>query len=193
MAAALTVKMSASAERGKVEEEEFAMWLFGYGSLIWNPDFPYLERRTCCLHGWSRRFWQGSTDHRGVPGRPGRVVTLIQDPAATCWGVAYRMCESEAEVILARLDHREKGGYERHTVELWLEGQHRQPALVYVAPEHNQDYLGPAPMPALALQIRSAVGPSGPNPEYVLRLAASLRELAVEDEHVFELERHLTE
>ncbi len=167
------------------------MWLFGYGSLIWNPDFPYLERRTCCLPGWSRRFWQGSTDHRGVPGRPGRVVTLVEEPAAVTWGVAYQMDHGVAEEILARLDIREKNGYLRSTVQLLLEGVHPQPALAYVAREYNPDFLGPAPLPELARQILGAAGPSGPNPDYVLRLAESLRELAVEDDHVFELERLL--
>jgi cation transport regulator ChaC len=166
------------------------LWIFGYGSLIWRPSFPFVERRAAILHGYARRFWQGSTDHRGVPGAPGRVVTLVPEAAAACWGAAYAIERHAADEVIAHLDHREKGGYERRDVELALPGDAERlgGAVVYLATPGNPNYLGPAPLDAIARQVRAARGPSGANREYVLRLAASLRELGAEDAHVFALE-----
>ncbi len=169
------------------------MWVFGYGSLIWRPSFPFLERRTALLRGYVRRFWQGSTDHRGVPGAPGRVVTLIAEPAAACIGAAYRVAEEELPAVLAGLDIREKNGYER----LWLPLALDPPdgpvveGLVYLAGPGNSEFLGPAEPGEIAQQIRRSRGPSGPNAEYLLRLAGALRLLDARDEHVAELEQLL--
>lgn len=203
--------MQEVATPGGGEEDATAdagIWIFGYGSLVWRPAFAHRERRPARLRGFARRFWQGSTDHRGVPGAPGRVVTLVPDAAASCVGVAYRLEEAAAEEVLNRLDHREKGGYARHRVRLELGTPHAptadaerpapaaasgtaEGALVYVATEANPNYLGPAPLEAIAAQVRGARGPSGPNAEYVLRLAEALRELGDEDPHVFALARLL--
>jgi glutathione-specific gamma-glutamylcyclotransferase len=171
-------------------------WIFGYGSLVWRPAFPFAERRRARLQGWSRRFWQGSTDHRGVPGAPGRVVTLVEEAGATCWGVAYRVAEPDRDAVLAGLDHREQGGYERRVVEAWLDedddddggaaagGVARVPALLYVATASNPEYLGPAPLEQIAGEVRRSHGPSGGNLDYVLALHRALAELGVEDAHV---------
>ena len=67
------------------------VWVFGYGSLMWRPDFKYLNSGQASINGWSRRFWQGSTDHRGVPGAPGRVVPRVETPDACCGGMAYEI------------------------------------------------------------------------------------------------------
>lgn len=169
-------------------------WIFGYGSLIWRPSFAFVERRSALLRGWSRRFWQGSTDHRGVPGRPGRVVTLLEDAEAQCLGVAYRVLASELDDALAQLDHREKGGYERHEVSLSLFAPDEQvTGLLYLANAQNPEFLGPAPLESIAAQIRASCGPSGENREYVLQLADALKALGAHDEHVFALDRLLRE
>ncbi len=163
-------------------------WIFGYGSLVWRPAFEHLEASPAMLRGFARRFWQGSTDHRGVPGAPGRVVTLVRDERAECVGVAYRVSESVWSDVIGALDHREKGGYERHEVTLsLLPDRGAVDALVYVAGATNPNYLGPAESEAIVSQIAGARGPSGPNDEYLLRLEEALRALGADDPHVFEL------
>jgi cation transport regulator ChaC len=167
------------------------MWIFGYGSLIFRPSFPFEERRQAWLKGWARRFWQGSTDHRGVPEAPGRVVTLVPEPDARCWGVAYRIAAERVEEVLAHLDVREQGGYERHQVLLeTCEPPHLE-AVVYVAGPSNPHYLGPASLEEIAAVVRSARGPSGSNRDYVKLLADALVQAGEHDPHVTELVRLL--
>jgi cation transport protein ChaC len=169
------------------------LWIFGYGSLLWRPAFAHAERRAGWLEGWARRFWQGSPDHRGGRERPGRVVTLVPEADARCWGLVYRVEPARRDEVLEALDRRESGGFERRELEVRLHGAAGgvRTALVYVAPPGNPNYLGPAPLDAIAAQVRRSSGPSGSNTDYVLRLAACLRELGAEDPHVFELAARL--
>ena len=164
-------------------------WVFGYGSLIWRADFPWLARQPAILTGWARRFWQGSHDHRGVPDAPGRVVTLVPAPDETCVGVAYRV-ESQ---VFQHLDHREKNGYERVAVGLKLADGEHVDGVVYVAPIDNSAFLGDAPLGEMARQIQSAEGPSGSNVDYLLELAAALRDFDADDPHVFAVEAAVRE
>lgn len=199
------------------------LWLFGYGSLIWRPDIEFIERRAARIRGWSRRFWQGSHDHRGLPHAPGRVVTLIREAGASCDGMAYLVDRTVADETFSQLDHREKNGYERHSVRLEFHAAGGASAdrasadrasadgasadgasadrastdpengVVYIAPINNFAYLGPAPIEQIATQIHASVGPSGRNIDYLLELADALRALEADDDHVFELEAAVRE
>lgn len=167
--------------------EQSELWLFGYGSLIFKVDFPYLERRPATIYNWTRRFWQGSHDHRGTPAAPGRVATLIEQPGAVCTGMAYLVTPE----VFAHLDHREKNGYLRFTTDMHFDSGETAAGLVYIATQDNAAFLGPASELEIAHHIARSRGPSGPNDEYLLRLAEALEELGADDPHVFGIARHL--
>ncbi len=169
---------------GGAYPRDVPLWIFAYGSLVWRPDFPFAERVPARLDGWGRRFWQGSTDHRGVPGAPGRVVTLVPDPAASTWGMAFRVPPAEADTVLARLDHREQGGYERWTPSVTARDGRTLPALCYRATPDNPNWLGPASPHAIVATIRTSVGPSGANAEYLEELHRALEHLGGLDDHL---------
>ncbi len=167
-------------------------WIFGYGSLVFRPAFPFEYRVLGRMEGWTRRFWQGSTDHRGVPGAPGRVATLVETPGGHVHGMAYAIAERDRRSILAKLDHREKGGYSRAFRPVHLHGATVQ-ALVYWADETNPEYLGEAPLLDMAAQIAGSRGPSGANAEYVLRLDAALQSFGIADPDLAALARAVRE
>lgn len=169
------------------------VWLFGYGSLIYKADFPYIERRPASITGWARRFWQGSHDHRGTPAAPGRVVTIIAQEAAVCHGMAYLISPE----VFVHLDHREQNGYLRVATDITFDdgvdiGQTVEGA-VYIARDDNEAYLGAASEQEIAQHIARSAGPSGPNSDYLNHLAVALRELGKHDAHVFAIEQYLAE
>lgn len=164
-----------------------SVWLFGYGSLIYKVDFPFLEQRPAFIEGWARRFWQGSHDHRGTPEAPGRVVTLIEQPDAMCKGMAFRVSPK----VFEYLDVREKNGYLRFSTRMTFDDGRHADGLVYIATEDNEAFLGEAPEADIARQIALASGPSGPNSDYLLRLAESLRALGDDCSHTFSIEAYL--
>lgn len=174
--------------------EKTSLWIFGYGSLVWKPDFKFKRSKIGFIRGYKRRFWHGDTFHRGDKDMPGRVVTLVEDYDACTWGVAYEVTDIQIEESLQYLNMRETvlGGYITKMVEFIPQekGQGKMLALVYIATSDNPIYLGPATPTEIAAQIAICRGNTGHNIEYLLRLAEFMRLYCpeVEDDHLFSIE-----
>jgi glutathione-specific gamma-glutamylcyclotransferase len=81
------------------------LWIFGYGSLIWRPDFDFVERRPARVHGWHRALKMWSRVNRGTPERPGLVFAMLS--GGSCQGVVFRVPQDQGEAVLRRLWPRE--------------------------------------------------------------------------------------
>ncbi|XP_077213777.1 chaC-like family protein [Tasmannia lanceolata] len=171
------------------------LWVFGYGSLIWKAGFRYEERLVGFINGYSRVFYQGSTDHRGTPDYPGRTVTLEPSHGEVCWGVAYKVSgEEDEQIALSYLEVREKQYDTKVYLDFFTDPNTTTPAvsgvMVYIGSPNkklNPNYLGPASLEEIAEQIINAEGPSGPNRDYIFQLENALLEIGCEDKHVMDL------
>ncbi|KAM4690382.1 glutathione-specific gamma-glutamylcyclotransferase 1 [Rhinophrynus dorsalis] len=175
-----------------------SLWIFGYGSLVWKPDFEFTSSKVGFVTGYSRKFWQGDTFHRGSPQMPGRVVTLQEDYEECTWGVAYEVRGDQIESSLQYLNVRESvlGGYITKVVKFYPQDEGEEGAilaLVYIATAQNPSYLGPATEDDIAAQIIVSSGRAGHNIEYLLRLADFMHNYCpeAEDKHLFSIEEAL--
>ncbi|EPY30368.1 cation transport protein ChaC [Strigomonas culicis] len=184
--------------------EDHTFLIFGYGSILWKQNFDYVQAYPCYIKGYDRVFYQGTCEHRGTPGAPGRVVTLLPsaDAEQRVYGMAYELPADPAVLtqILGDLDVREQEGYDRVSVDLFEMGEGEVPlplgqetgkkvvTLCYIATEGNSDYLGAASVDDMAAHILRCAGPSGTNREYLFRLAECLRAIGAVDEHVFAID-----
>ncbi len=161
-----------------------APWIFGYGSLMWNPGFPFRARRKAHLAGYQRAFCRYSFRHRGTPERPGLVIGLREEdgPAgAGCVGIAFQPEPAHLAATMAYLDEREGAGYHRVQRPIALRDgrQEASAAWVYVPNPEHPSYFGqkdPAQILPLILQGR---GESGTAYDYLAALVGELHKIGV--------------
>lgn len=160
-----------------------AMWVFGYGSLIWNPEFPVAERQIARLTDWHRSFCMRSIHHRGSVEAPGLVLALDHAPGARCDGVAFRVQPGAEAETLAQLREREliSSAYLEREVSLRLADGRDLTALAYVIDPAHDQYCGGLPLPEQARIIAHAIGGRGPNRDYLFATADHLAELGIAD------------
>lgn len=159
------------------------MWVFGYGSLIWNPEFAVAERVLARLAGYRRSFCMRSVHHRGTPETPGLVLALDADADAVCHGVAFRVEEGAEAETLEALREREliSSAYVERRERLALSDGRAVEAVAYVIDAEHVQYCGGMPLEEQARVISRAVGGRGPNTHYLFNTADHLAELGIED------------
>jgi len=162
------------------------LWVFGYGSLMWNPDFPYDERVLASLPGYARRFCLRSIHHRGTPEHPGLVLALDPDDTSRCGGLAFAIPEVARAETLGRLRERElvSSAYLERILPVGLADGRRVDATVYVVDTDHAQYYGGLPLERQAGIIARAAGGRGPNREYLFNTAAYLTELGIKDDEL---------
>jgi cation transport protein ChaC len=160
------------------------LWVFGYGSLLWNPGFPVAEARVARLDGWHRSFCMSSIHHRGTPEAPGLVLALDRAAGAMCHGLAFRVAAAEAEATIAYLRAREliSSAYVETQQEVaFAEGGRQGDVLTYVIDPSHEQYRGDLALEEQARIIARAHGGRGPNDAYLFNTAQHLTDLGLSD------------
>lgn len=160
-----------------------ALWVFCYGSLIWNPGFAVAETRIARLQGWQRRFCMASIHYRGTAAAPGLVLALDPAPGRHCDGLALRVAPGTEAETLAGLRERELISSAYLEQRLWVEtdGGGRVQALAYVIDPGHAQYCGGLTLDQQAEIIARSTGSRGSNRDYLFATADHLERLGIQD------------
>lgn len=172
-------------------------WIFGYGSLMWNPGFAWVERSRAVLRGYHRAYLMYSTRNRGSPASLGLVLSLA--PGGECVGTAYRADPAHLEETHAYLDKREGVGraHLRVTVPVTLEtpqGPRVVNLLTYLPVHTYSNYIGGVPLSRQAELVAIGCGNVGTSYDYLRLLLEELQQMGVHEpslERLFAAAREL--
>lgn len=166
-----------------MDDGDGTLWVFGYGSLMWNPGFNPAERVAARLAGYHRSFCMRSIHHRGTEAEPGLVLALDAAAGAVCDGVALAVHPVAADTVLAALREREliSSAYlERRLAVDLADGRQVVATTFVIDPDHVQ-YCGGLPLEEQARIIARARGGRGPNDEYLFNTADHLAGSQIHD------------
>ena len=163
-------------------------WIFGYGSLMWNPGFAYIEKKPATLFGFHRSFCIYSHHYRGTHKFPGLVLGL--DKGGLCQGIAFRVDRSEWLNVVSYLDERELIGYAYQAVETDIKfgcsGTFVQ-AYTYIADTSHPNYAGDLGFERSINTIMEAAGIGGLNRDYLIKLIQQLKKYGYNEPNLYKL------
>ena len=161
-------------------------WLFGYGSLVWNPLFHFQEKRVVTSYGYHRSFCLWSRINRGTPDRPGLVLGL--DRGGRCRGLAYRIASDHAENELRLIWRREMmlGAYVPRWVQV-SDGETQFRAIAFTINRAGPSYAGRLPPATIIERLTTCHGRMGPGIDYLVHTAEALRAHGIDDRYLQEL------
>lgn len=171
-----------------------ALWVFGYGSLIWDPGFEPAERHLAVLSGFSRSFCMRSIHHRGTPDAPGLVLALDADAGGACRGIAFRVRDGDEDAVTAYLREREliSSAYLEQQHPVRLDDGRAVPARCFVVDRDHVQYCRSLPLEEQAAIIANAAGRRGPNRDYLRQTVRHLAALGLEDADLEWLEQRVS-
>ena len=160
------------------------LWVFGYGSLMWSPDFPHVERNTARVHGYHRALCILSSRYRGTPEKPGLVMGLCR--GGSCSGMAFRVLATQAKEVLDTLWKREMLNmvYMPKFVPVSVTGGGRVKALAFVADTTHRLFVGELDIEGRAKLVAQGVGERGHCVDYIHNTLEHMKELGVHDPHL---------
>lgn len=180
-------EIEASLDAAIAEVGQDGLWLFAYGSLLWNREFPHTEQRIAKIHGYHRRFCLWQWRWRGCDETPNLMLALA--PGGSCTGVAYRIEGPDLREKIGPVWRRELsgGGY----WPLWIKAKTESGTLrvaAFIANRAGERYSGPLPDDVVATTIAKARGHGGTGAEYLLNTTLAMEELGVRDHMLWRMQ-----
>lgn len=163
------------------------VWIFAYGSLMWNPAIDFAERAAASVEGWRRSFCFWTPMGRGTPELPGLMLAL--EPGDGCEGIAYRLAPHQVRSEMAILWNREmlSGVYQAQWVPVRLRDGRTVTAVTFVVDSAHCQYCGDLPIDRVAHHIAFAEGRRGACRDYLANTVAHTRALGIHDEYIEDL------
>ncbi len=165
-------------------DDEQDLWIFAYGSLMWRPDFDWVESVRARLYGFHRALCLYSHHHRGTAERPGLVLGL--DRGGSCVGLCFRIAAPARAATLDAVRRREliTGVYVEIAAPVRLADGRRPAALTYVARRDHGQYAGALPLAEVARLVAQGHGAGGPNADYLRNTVAHLADMGIRDDRL---------
>lgn len=160
------------------------LWVFGYGSLMWSPQFAFREKSVGLLHGYHRALCIRSARYRGTPAKPGLVLGLCR--GGSCWGIAFRIDAARVRATLRKLWAREmpRRVYMPRLVSVRIRGGRKVAALAFIADHCHPGFARELDLRSRAQLVAQGIGERGTCTDYVRKTLEHMYEIGVTDPHL---------